>query len=167
VRAQLGKFYDANFHLLDVEVALPLVADNASQAARLSLLRRFAVPDVLVRDTIAGEQRAPRPAEPLVPSDASVGPEEVSGEARLAKTRPRDYFRRASLVNWLADGVHLAIIGEPGSGKSTLLRCIALDLLTEQRVFLQIARRWGASCRSTFPFRDGADLARRWAGGPG
>ena len=40
-------------------------------------------------------------------------------------------------------GMHLAVVGEAGSGKSTLLRCIALDLLTEQRVFPQIARRWG------------------------
>jgi hypothetical protein len=142
-RAQLGKFYDANFHLLDVGVALPLVTDNASQAAPPSLLRRLAVPDVLVRDTIASEQRAPRPAEPWVSSDASVGPEGASEEARLANTRRHDYFPRASLANWLADGVHLAIVGEPGSGKSTLLRCVALDLLTEQRVFPQIARRWG------------------------
>jgi hypothetical protein len=37
----------------------------------------------------------------------------------------------------------LAVVGEAGSGKSTLLRCIALDLLTEQGIFPQIARRWG------------------------
>ena len=73
-------------------------------------------------------------------SDASPG---ASAETRLGRTRRRDYVRRAALANWLADGLHLAVVGEAGSGKSTLLRCIALDLLNEQGVFPQIARRWG------------------------
>ena len=61
MRAQLRSFYDAHFHLLDVGVALPLATDEAAQDAPPSLLRRFTVPDVLVRDTIADEQRAPQP----------------------------------------------------------------------------------------------------------
>jgi energy-coupling factor transporter ATP-binding protein EcfA2 len=144
VRAQLHRFYDAHFHLLDVGVALPLATDDAPQDAPPSLLGRFAIPDVLVRDTIADEQqRAQQPEESQARSDAPAGAAGASGETRFAKTRRRDYVRRASLANWLADGQHLAVVGEAGSGKSTLLRCIALDLLTEQGVFPQITRRWG------------------------
>lgn len=141
VRAQLRRFYDAHFHLLDVGVALPLATDDAAQDAP-PLLGRFAVPDVLVRDTIADQQRVPQPGDSRAQSDPSRAAG-ASGETRLTKTRRRDYVRRTSLAGWLGDGMHLAVVGEAGSGKSTLLRCIALDLLTEQRVFPQIARRWG------------------------
>jgi energy-coupling factor transporter ATP-binding protein EcfA2 len=140
VRAQLRRFYDAHFHLLDVGVALPLETDEGAQDAPPSLLRRFTVPDVLVRDTVADEQRAPQPDKAQTGSDASPG---RSSETRHGRTRRRDYIRRATLANWLADGMHLAVVGEAGGGKSTLLRCIALDLLNEQGVFPQIARWWG------------------------
>jgi hypothetical protein len=140
VRAQLRRFYDAHFHLLDVGVALPLATDEEVQDTPPSLLRRFTVPDVLVRNTVADEQRAPQPDMAQAGSYASPG---ASDETRLGRTRRRDYVRRAALANWLADGLHLAVVGEAGSGKSTLLRCIALDLLNEQGVFPQIARRWG------------------------
>jgi len=141
VRAQLRRFYDALFHLLDVGVALPLATDDAAQDAP-PLLGRFAVPDVLVRDTIADQQRVPQPGDSRAQSDPSRAAG-ASGETRLTKTGRRDYVRRTSLAGWLGEGMHLAVVGEAGSGKSTLLRCIALDLLTEQRVFPQIARRWG------------------------
>jgi hypothetical protein len=145
VRAKLRRFYDAHFHLLDVGVALPLATGEATQNGQPSLLRRFTVPDVLVRDTVADEQRAPQPDKPQTGSDAdaSAGSPGASTETRFAKTRRRDYVRRTSLANWLADGLHLSVVGEAGGGKSTLLRCIALDLLSEQGIFPQIARRWG------------------------
>jgi hypothetical protein len=121
--AQLRRFYDAHFHLLDVGVALPLGAVDAAQGAPPPLLGRFAVPDVMVRDTTADVQRGPRPGESQDPSDASAGTAESSGETQVTKTRRRDYVRRVSLTNWLADGMSLAVVGEAGSGKSTLLRC--------------------------------------------
>jgi energy-coupling factor transporter ATP-binding protein EcfA2 len=145
VRAQLRRFYDAHFHLLDVGVVLPLATDEATQNAPPSLLRRYTVPDVLVHDIVADEERAPQPDKSQEGSDAdaSAGSPGASGKTRFARTRRRDYVRRASLANWLADGLHLTVVGEAGSGKSTLLRCIALDLLSEQGIFPQIARRWG------------------------
>jgi hypothetical protein len=142
-RAQLRRFYDAHFHLLDVGVALPLGAVDAAQDAPPSLLGRFAVPDVLVWDTAADVHRGPLRDESQAQSDVSAGPAGTSGETQLTGTRRRDYVRRTSLANWLADGMNLAVISDAGSGKSTLLRCIALGLLTEQGVFPQIARRWG------------------------
>ena len=80
VRAQLRRFYDASFHLLDVGVALPLAPDGAAQDAPPSLLRRFALPDVFVRDTITDEQRGPRPHESEQRSDASAEPAVVNGD---------------------------------------------------------------------------------------
>jgi hypothetical protein len=76
VRAQLRKYYDAHFHLLDVGVALPLAPGVASDAPP-SLLQRFTMPDVLVRNTIFDEQRAPNAG----PSDNS------SAEAAAPPTR--------------------------------------------------------------------------------
>jgi ABC-type multidrug transport system fused ATPase/permease subunit len=151
VRARLRRFYDAHFHLLDVGVTLPLATDDAAQDAP-SLLGRFAAPDVLVHNTIADEQRAPQPGDFHAPSDPSAGAVGASGETRLTKTGRRDYVRRTSLAGWLGEGMHLAVVGEAGSGKSTLLRCIALYLLTGQRVFPQSARRWGASTDPHFLF---------------
>lgn len=135
-----GAFRD---NAIELEVLSDLSEADLEKLGVLPLLRRFAVPDVLVRDTIADEQPTPRPDESQPRSDASAGAARASGETRLARTRRRDYVRRAALANWLADGLHLAVVCEPGGGKSTLLRCIALDLLAEQGVFPQIARRWG------------------------
>lgn len=141
VRTQLGTFYDTHFRLLDVGITLPLTVDNTAQQSP-SLLQRFAVPDVLVRDTMVDAQKAHR-------QDyfeyASIDPDsaETQDEKGMPKTRRRDYVRRTPLPNWLGDGMSLAIVGDAGSGKSMLLRCIALDLLTRQELFIQPARRWG------------------------
>ncbi|MDB6157597.1 MAG: putative NTPase family [Gammaproteobacteria bacterium] len=143
VRTQLRRFYDAHFHLLDVGIALPLDGDDSGRNAPPSLLRRFAVPDVLIRETAADEQRGRQlqnGQSRLNASEASAG---SGGEGRPTRMRRREYVRRTSLGTWLGDGLYLAVVGEAGSGKSTLLRCIALDILTERGVFLQISRRWG------------------------
>lgn len=163
VRSQLRAYYDAHFHLLDVGIALPLVPDS-QPGGPPSLLRRYAQPDVLVRDTIADEQRPSRRDELREPS---ASPDEVAGDsgaAPVTRIRRRAYVRRVLLSNWLADGMQLAVIGEAGGGKSTFLRCVALDLLTEQALFPQIARRWGELLPVHIPFsrwsRSSAALGR-------
>lgn len=142
VRTQIRGFYDAHFHLLDVGVALPPTAD-ATPGSSPSLLQRFAMPDVLVRDTIADELRAPRTEQPNPRSDTSAETTLSSEDRHAGMVRRRDYVRRTPLSPWLADGLQLAVVGESGSGKSTLLRCIALDVLVEEGVFPHISRRWG------------------------
>ena len=140
VREQLRRYYDVHFHLLDVGIALPLSPAVASEPAP-SLLQRFAVPDVLVRDTIFEEQRATKSDTATgsgAQSDASP-----SADATTGPGRRREYVRRTLLTSWLSGGRHLAIVGEAGSGKSTLLRCIALDLLMDQGWFPEVNRRWG------------------------
>ena len=74
VREQLRKYYDVHFHLLDVGIALPLSPAVAPEVAP-SLLQRFAIPDVLVRDTIFEEQRATKAdkaTESAVKSDLAI-----------------------------------------------------------------------------------------------
>jgi hypothetical protein len=140
VRTQIRGLYDAHFHLLDVGVALPPTAD-AGHGSLPSLLQRFAMPDVLIRDTVTDEQRAWKTENLDTRSDTSTETATLSGDGHV---RRRDYVRRMPLDPWLSDGLQLAVVGEAGSGKSTLLRCIALDLLIEDGVFLQINRRWGS-----------------------
>src|SRR6185437_14596199 len=143
VRAQLTKFYDAHFHLLDVGVAFPLSADANCSLAAPSLLHRFATPDVIVRDTVTEEQRDRQPPDSQAQHDSIAASPGHTDEGAAQRMRRRDYVRRLSLNSWLGDGVQLAVVGEAGSGKSTLLRCIALDLFGEQTVFPPIGRRWG------------------------
>lgn len=140
VREQLRKYYDVHFHLLDVGISLPLSPVVAPEVAP-SLLQRFAIPDVLVRDTIFEEQRATKPDKATESAVGSTSPS--SADAISGPGRRREYVRRTLLTSWLSVGRHLAIVGEAGSGKSTLLRCIALDLLMDQRLFPEISRRWG------------------------
>jgi energy-coupling factor transporter ATP-binding protein EcfA2 len=143
VRAQLCKYYDAHFHLLDVGVALPPQNLGPAQDGPPSLLRRFTVPDVVVRDTVAGDTHAGQSTGSLEPSGLGSGSSDNETAPSLTKPSRRDYVRRSQLGNWLAEGQHLAVIGDSGSGKSMLLRCIALDMLTEKETFPQIAHRWG------------------------
>jgi len=140
VRSQLRGFLGNHFHLLDVGVALPVAS---TRVAPPSLLGRFSSPDVLIRG-IASVERPP--VGDYTPStfDPSEEPLLQDRNMRPTTTRRRDYIRRVPLAGWLGDGIQLAVVGEAGSGKSTLLRCVALDLLSEQRVFPEIARRWGA-----------------------
>ncbi|HEX3522996.1 MAG TPA: hypothetical protein VHT52_13020 [Stellaceae bacterium] len=127
VRAQLRRFYDAHFHLLDVGVALPLRVDDAAQDSPPSLLRRFAVPDVLVRDTIADGQRVSHPDDAQARSDASAGAAVASGETHLTKTRRRDYVRRSRWpIGWetactLPSSVRPAVERARFSGASRLI----------------------------------------------
>jgi hypothetical protein len=142
-RTQIRGFYDAHFHLLDVGVALPPTA-YATPSSLPSLLQRFAMPDVLVRDTIADEPRAPKAEQPNTRSDKSAETAASSKDGHAGMVRRRDHVRRTQLAPWLADGLQLAVVGEAGSGKSTMLRCIALDVLIEEGAFPQISRRWGS-----------------------
>ncbi len=138
LRDQLYKYYNASFHNLDVGVSLPFSTAAASKASP-SLLQRFAVPDVLVRDAgFEGQPHIkPNGAGPSPKSDLSIQ------DAEPSPGRRREFVRRVPLTTWLLSGRHLAILGEAGSGKSTLLRCVALDLLTNQSCFGEISRRWG------------------------
>jgi hypothetical protein len=141
VREQLRLYYDAHFHLLDVGVALPLATGGLDVSP--SLLQRFTMPDVLVKDTTSDEPR-------ISSADKRDGNLSDAGSASSRdaslNTRPirRDHLRRAPLPSWLSAGRQFAVVGEAGSGKSMLLRCVALDVLIAQSTFSEISRRWAA-----------------------
>ena len=142
VREQVRRYYDAHFHLLDIGIALPLASGVASETSP-SLLQRFTMPDVHVRDTIFEEQRSVR-ADKADGSSAEPEPASTADDgAKFGPGRRRDYVRRTPLTSWLSAGRQLAVVGEAGSGKSTLLRCVALDLLIDQATFPEVGRRWG------------------------
>ncbi|MCU9952597.1 NACHT domain-containing protein [Burkholderia sp. BKH01] len=143
VRDQLRSYYNAHFHLLDVGVALPLHASGAESNDPPSLLKRFTVPDVVVRDMFAGETYDGSVAEVQQTSDSQrtlLDNEFV--QPHIPRLSRRDYIRRSPLGSWIADGQHLAVVGDSGSGKSMLLRCIVLDLLSDKQTFPQIVHRW-------------------------
>lgn len=142
VRAQLRRYYDAHFHLLDVGVSLPLATDVATEATP-SLLQRFTMPDVLIRDTINDEQRVPTTESSGNGPTGGSSDLGGSGPSGRVTTRRRDYVRRTPMSPWLSTARQLAIVGEAGSGKSTLLRCVALDILLDQSMFPEISRRAG------------------------
>ena len=140
VRTQVREFYDQHFHLLDMGIVLPPVRATPDRSP--SLLQRFAMPDVLIRDAMVDEQRDSRTERSHRQADKSLDTAASNDESE-ATFRRRDYIRRTSMSAWLADGVQLAVVGDAGSGKSTLLRCIALDVLLQKGVFPQPASRWG------------------------
>jgi NACHT domain len=142
-RAQLRGFYEAHFELLDFGDAVTLSADEAYQSARPSLVQRFTIPDVFVRNVIADEPVTPRLPEHNGQPDAAAVVVGLRQERQATHSERRDYVYRMSLGDWLSDGTYFSLVGDPGSGKSTLLRCIALDVLSEAAIFPQVARRWG------------------------
>ncbi|MBW5287917.1 NACHT domain-containing protein [Burkholderia gladioli] len=142
VRDQLRSYYNAHFHLLDVGVALPLHASGAENNGSPSLLKRFTVPDVVVRDMFAGETYDGPVNEVQQTSDLRRMSHNNDHASNLPRPSRRDYVRRSPLGSWIADGSHLAVVGDSGSGKSMLLRCIALDLLSDKQTFPQIVHRW-------------------------
>lgn len=152
-REQLLSFYENRFRHVDPGVtALPT---QGEQYAALAILDRFTAPDVLIRQpSVRAERVRPQELDADIKSlnDLQGAPRE-RGAAALREER---LTRRVRLVDWLADGDRLAVVGDAGLGKSTLLRCIALDLLKEQSHFPALAERWGGRLPIHVPFA-------RWA----
>lgn len=152
IREQLCKFYQSHFHSLDVGDALPFEG-VVQRDVSPSLLERFAAPDIFVREKLpdfpvksGSNEERPLPA-PITEKELKL-----SAHQRESTPSRRNSLRRIPLHNWLGDGSHLAVVGDVGMGKSTLLRCIALDLLSEQAYFPEIASRWGSRLPLHIPF---------------
>ncbi|MCA0199888.1 MAG: NACHT domain-containing protein [Proteobacteria bacterium] len=138
VRSQLAKFYTASFHMLDMNMRA--IANDAGSEAP-DILSRYVVPDLYVR-----EKHSEAAVSPEAPASepSATAPQTESGARREPKTsRKVNVQRRMTASVWLADGSQLAVVGDAGSGKSSLLRAIALDVMTNQRVFPALSKRWG------------------------
>jgi len=162
VRARLAKSYQIQFHSVDPG-SFASVADGA--APELTLVERFAKPDILVRDVsrfvdLEGPANTTS-EEAKSETDASqpLGTRKAGNRARdaIAASRPR----RTSLGEWFGDGQRLAVIGEAGCGKSTLLRVVALDLLGEQTLMPELAQKWGLHIPVYVPFALWCSLVSR------
>lgn len=153
IRAQLTRVYEAQFQFVDPG-SFASISDEDGRPA-LALLERFLKPDILVRET----------ARPIQRADVAGAERKWSANDAMASplisasdgTRPIDAvinsrMRRLPLVEWLADGQRLVLLGEAGCGKSTLLRVVALDLLHSQAHFPELATRWGQHIPIYVPF---------------
>ncbi|WP_436054298.1 NACHT domain-containing protein [Phenylobacterium sp. LjRoot225] len=138
VRAQLGRVYLTRFQALDPgAIGSGFALDPTDAPPPLGLLQRYAIPDIVLRErrTDAPAALAPEPADQTSPDRPDT--------ARAGPVSPRETMRRTSVADWLREGDQIAVVADAGAGKSTLLRCIALDLLGDQRVFPSLAGRWG------------------------
>lgn len=154
VRAQLAHVYEAQFQFADPGSFGSIGEEDGRP--ELTLLERFLKPDILVRESARGPERA----------DIAVADDErrVSGavgspltaaldnSSKLSDAAASSRMRRLPLLEWLGDAERLVLLGDAGCGKSTLLRVIALDLLHSQEHFPELAARWGQHIPIYIPF---------------
>ncbi|MFM0122682.1 NACHT domain-containing protein [Paraburkholderia sp. RL18-101-BIB-B] len=143
IRNQLQKVYSAGFQLLDriaVDTAAPL---SSAQAAAFPLVQRFSMPDVLVRETVVTQVSKDADLK-VIDAVSSNRPtmNEMAAADRL-EVRRVNRLSRIPVSQWLSAGDGFAILGDAGSGKSTILRCLALDILTGQEIFPEVAKKLG------------------------
>lgn len=157
VRVQLARVYEAQFQFVDPG-SFGSLGDEEGRPA-LHLLERYLKPDMMVRETALPLERADvvgapgeRGANSVVAAPIIAAPDGTRASGGGTESR----MRRIPLVEWLSDGERLVVLGETGCGKSTLLRVVALDLLTGQTLFPEIAKRWGRHVPVYVPFA-------RWA----
>jgi len=152
--SELGKVYDSHFRLLDPSVAYVWDGEKSSEVA--SIVNRFVEPNVDVPDASApplqNEDQAIQDHISAAPNNVAVG--EVAPHPPTAPSRfgGRGRVKRLSFKDWLRDADQFVIVGDVGMGKSTILRCLALDILGQQRLFPDAALRWGSKLPILIPF---------------
>lgn len=162
VRAQLARVYEAQFHFVDPG-SFGSIGDEDSRPG-LTLLERFEIPDMLVRERnrpveladIAGAQKG-QDAGAGTNGTAIALPESTRASGAAANSR----VRRVPLGEWLGEEDRLVALGDAGCGKSTLLRVAALDILYGQNRIPEIAMRWGQLLPVYVPFARWASQAAR------
>ncbi|MFW3166897.1 NACHT domain-containing protein [Pseudomonas syringae pv. syringae] len=142
IRTQLHRVYQGGFELLDrIPVNAPTPFSNRPQAP-ISLLDRFSAPDVFLKETVMS-QAAPSQGEASTSSVSKPQRADAHSPLKKEESRQAENYRRSPILDWLAKSDQIAVVGHAGSGKSTVLRCLALDLLGEQELFTDVAKRWG------------------------
>lgn len=148
-RTELLNFYSAYFQTLDRGL-LSSTSKTLSSPQIPSLRERFIIPDVQSKDSFVrlkgGQVKNP---ETDMFGD-ELGQSTLGDEEKQAESVEETY--RCSVGEWLASGQLSAVIGDAGSGKSTLLRCVALDLLSGNELFPELAECWGNHLPVLIPF---------------
>lgn len=143
VRAQLQRVYQAGFELLDkIPVNAPTPFSDQHHAP-ISLLERFSAPDVLLRESVVNHLPQKQQEEVLAAPTHNSQSAETPSQIKKEEGRQTEQYRRAPILKWLAESDQIAVIGHAGTGKSTVLRCLALDLLGQQQLFTDVAKKWG------------------------
>jgi energy-coupling factor transporter ATP-binding protein EcfA2 len=142
VRAQLQRVYQAGFELLDkIPVNAPTPFSNQPHCP-ISLLERFTAPDVLLKESVL-KHLAEKQEIGITVSEHESRKADISAQMKKEDVRQTDQYRRAPISKWLAESDQIVVIGNAGTGKSTVLRCLALDLLSQQKLFTDVAKKWG------------------------
>ena len=154
-RRELFDFYSAYFQTLDRGL-IGSATSSLDASEPPSLLKRFVLPDVLIRETIGSFSDADARTREHPGTEQTQGSRqgEAGGqdEASRRGVKLSEQTLRRTLGEWLAEGSHAVVLGNAGSGKSTLLRCLALDLLSEQSSFPALASAWGQHLPILIPF---------------
>jgi len=156
-REQLSSIYQIQFHTFD-----PGGFGSTSEVSGtppLTLLERFEVPDVIVRERqdaiVEGTHTAnERLAEDNVSPNSREGVLAETARSKSAEGHGR--LRRISAKDWVQRGERLVLLGDAGSGKSTMLRVTALEILTQGEVASRVAPHWKSLLPIYIPFS-------RWA----
>lgn len=142
VRAQLQRVYQAGFELLDkIPVNTPSPFSDQPYVP-ISLLERFSVPDVLLKESSIN-YIVQKKESGLAAPRREHQPKETISQLKTEENLQTEQYRRTPIAKWLAESDRIAIIGQAGTGKSTVLRCMALDLLGDQERFSDVAKKWG------------------------
>ena len=166
-RGDLLRIYSASFGINDSG----LMAFRFSEAQPAGVRERFVTPD-LVSTTL----QAATEAQPM---DASSDPEmdeldlhSIAAELSSWNTLDRDdrawflhnlerrqrrkesprIMEHLAADQWIGREPLQAIVGDPGAGKSTLLRFLILDLLSDEPIWRDVAKRWGQRLPVWLPF---------------
>lgn len=167
LRGDLLRIYTASFGINDSG----LMAFRFSEAHPAGLRERFVTPDLVSTTLQAASQPqpmdtqlSPRMDEPDLQAFAA----EMSNrstlmrdegawflhnvERRQRRTEKPGVVECLSADQWIGREPLQAIVGDPGAGKSTLLRFLILDLLSDEPVWRDVAKRWGQRLPVWLPF---------------
>ena len=166
LRYELFNFYNEYFQTVDRGL-IGSTNQSIDIPSPPSLLDRFIVPDVMIREATSRVDFSSQP-EPKKPEPNEAGEHKYpggrdEGNGRIEVTTEQ-YFRRP-MGDWIAERTQVAVLGDAGSGKSTLLRCMTLDLLSGQSVFPKLAQTWGQHIPILIPFARWTQMVASQANG--
>ncbi|MBZ9662280.1 hypothetical protein LB523_24835 [Mesorhizobium sp. ESP-6-4] len=146
LRAELLSIYSGCFQALDPGVgSIPI----AGTYRPLSLLNRFIEPDVAYSESLVSIETEKQGTRNH-PYGRDVLPESQPIQSSIQSISPT--LIRRPLSNWVSEGNQVAILAPGGFGKSSFLRALALDLLTQGKLFPELTRRWGDRIPIYLPF---------------
>jgi hypothetical protein len=138
-RTKLKAFYEFVFDKHDPGIPVKAAIGDRE----IPITDRFVVPGIY------GNLNAVQDPQPPSIPEANGKTEEPTMSPSFAISGLRTRF---DADKWIGQSPKSVILGVPGSGKSALLRALALELLSETKMFPQTAIRWGTMLPVWIPF---------------